>query len=185
MRNYQELFRGLKADEIKVAWRKAMRKVHPDLHPKAEFEKYNRLAQNLNEAYQAALRGEHESDFVGTDGKERTYYYNEARERAVMEKAQAAMADIEAMPDRVSFFVLGTWIWVEGVTREDTQIHETLKDHGFRYHSKREAWYWKPQGSYASFNPRKTLEQLKGKYGAQEVQSREREEEEEKMAIAA
>lgn len=182
--NYSELFKGLKADEIKVTWREQMREVHPDLHPKGEFEKWNRLAQQLNEAYQAALKGMHKTQFTGSDGKERTYYYNEAREWAVMEKAQETMKAINDMPDRVSFFVLGVWIWVEGVRREDTQIHQVLKGQGYRYHGKRGAWYWKAAGSYGTYNPRKSLNDLKRDYHAVKVEARE-EEEGEKMAIAA
>ena len=117
---------------VRNEYRKLAMRWHPDRQGgdqetmKAVNAEYERLLESLN--------GEVTK---GTDGENHTYYYNQATERAAMEKILEVLGlnltDLEVE-------MIGTWVWVGGNTREHK---EALKALSLRWHSKRQLWYWR------------------------------------------
>ncbi|MDX9743661.1 MAG: J domain-containing protein [Arcobacteraceae bacterium] len=66
--------------------------------------------------------------------------------------------------------VVGSWIWVSGDTKN---IKETLKELNFKWANKKKLWYY---GEMRGRNPQqKSMDDIKAKYGCQEVKTRARE----------
>lgn len=64
--------------------------------------------------------------------------------------------------------IVGSWVWCTG----NTYAHRaTLKTAGYRYAPRKQAWYWHSPDDAPAPHSRKTLEQIKDKYGAQTVQA--------------
>ena len=154
--------------DVKREYKRQAFKVHPDLHPASEFAKWNVAMQNLNAAYHIALQRLDNVVSVGTDGKEHTYRYNHDQEESLINAVAVAIR--AKLPSHVTVTIVGIYIWVEGLTRTDKQYHAALKDGGFRFHSKRIAWYWKPRNFRTHYNPRVSLDDLKHIYGAREIE---------------
>lgn len=58
----------------------------------------------------------------------------------------------------------GCWLWVTG----NTYPHRaTLRAAGFRFASRKKAWYWHPADAAPIGNGKKTLDQIRSKYGAE------------------
>jgi len=63
--------------------------------------------------------------------------------------------------------VVGSWIWLQGDTKP---IKDTLKELGFKWASKKKQWYY---GEMKGRNPKqKSMEDIKAKYGCQEVKTK-------------
>ena len=94
-------------EEIKNKYRKLVKQHHPDLGGDTA------TMQALNEAYEDALKGVNGQKRNREDGTTWTYKYNEADEKAVMEKIFEVLAlDME----NVEVWMIGTWLWVRGDT---------------------------------------------------------------------
>lgn len=180
--NYTTHFHNSDVGQVKATFRRLLFKVHPDRHPESEAERWNRETRDLIEAYHQALRAQDGTVYTGTDNRDHTYKYDEATENDLIE---AVARTIRAkLPERATVTIVGLWVWVEGLTRTDKDAHKTLKGEGeevegkrppdvFRFHSKRQAWYWRPAWSRARYNPDKSLSELKRYYGARVVEKEE------------
>lgn len=73
------------------------------------------------------------------------------------------------MPEEVTIWLVGTWIWVEGTTKEDKSTQNKLKELGYRWHSVRSMWYWRQQ-YYKSRYSDKSFDTLKWQYGARQYE---------------
>lgn len=165
----ETLFDGAKTvAEVKTLWRLQMLQVHPDKHAESEFAHWNKVAQELNEAYHKALKALDGAVTLDAEtGKEHTYRYNETTEQAVIDKLYATVA--AGMPEEVTIWLVGTWIWVEGTTKEDKSTQNKLKELGYRWHSVRSMWYWRQQ-YYKSRYSDKSFDTLKWQYGARQYE---------------
>ena len=154
-------FRGLDVQSVKVAYRQMVMIHHPDRGGDTEVMKA------LNEAYHISLKSAHGTTSVDEMGAEHTYRYNAEVEQAIMDKIAELL---KALPDDadVEIDIIGLWIWVTG----DTRPHKSVlgkKGCGFRWHSKRVAWYWKPYRSRSRYNPNRSLDDLRQTYGGRRV----------------
>lgn len=148
-------------EEIKARYRRLAMDLHPDRGGDAEAMKV------LNREYHEVLRKCHGTTSHQTTGEERTYYYNEAVEQAVMDK----LAEILRLNlPNVRVMLVGTWIWVDGDTKP---VRERIKSHGLRWHHKREKWYWHT-GSYRRGQSDGDFSELAAKYGYREFESNKR-----------
>ena len=153
-------------NDIKSLYRDLAFQYHPDRNPAADFEKFNRLMQQVNAEYHEALKSADRQTAKGEDGKDHTYYYNQEREQAVVDKIAEL---IKLQMDGVDIWLVGTWVWVEGNTRpyKDQLGKDGL---GLSWHSKRKMWYfrtaqYRTQYSGADFDTLKTM------YGAEKYEN--------------
>lgn len=113
------------AKEIKVAYKKASIKFHPDRNP-AGLE----MMQAINEAW-AVLKDLKEAAADGTCQSDLGDALNEALKTVL---------DL----DGLIVELCGSWIWVTG----DTKTHkEAIKEAGYKWAKKKVAWYFRPEES--------------------------------------
>jgi len=120
-----------------------------------------RTMQDINGEYLALLK--RLDGYVSTDevGKEHKYYYNPAREQSVMDKV-AELIRLR-LPDDVSIWIVGVWIWVRGNTKPVKGKIKSIE--GMKWHSKRLCWYWKPYKGKTYFSGA-SFHSLASAYGA-------------------
>ena len=165
--------------EVKNEFRRLAFRYHPDAHAASDFDKYNTIIRDIIEAYHVALSRRDGEVFTGTDEREHTYRYNRDTEDTIVD---AVARSIRAkLPASATVTIVGIYVWVEGLTSADHAAHAILKAFDeqdaegkfppsrFFFHSKRQAWYCKPVTYRARYNPTRTLDDLKGYYGASVV----------------
>lgn len=142
--------------EIKARYRDLCRAHHPDLHPH-DPDATARM-QDVNGEYRDALRGEYRKTKNDDDA-----------ENACDADAHAAetLAGIIMLPG-ILIEIVGRWIWVTG---ETYPVRAELKAAGFRFASRKVAWYWHAPEDKCR-GGKKTLEEIKTRYGARTVATR-------------
>ena len=124
--------------------------------------------QSINEAYHAKLAHQHQHDFTDSSGETRTYYYNEKRENAVIDKLSEFFAS--NVPGEA--LIVGSWIWV---LKSDEVYKKPMKELGFNWNDKRECYQWHEprknrKGGYRRTKlSDKSTDELLGYYGARKV----------------
>lgn len=135
--------------EIKAEYKRLAKVNHPDVGGDTA------TMQAINAQYEEAV--------------ERIKRYGERTEReaAAQEVPAEFVAIINAVIglDSIVVELVGAWLWATG----DTYTHkDALKAAGFKWASKKRAWYWHPANA-STLGSNKSLEQIKAKYGAQRV----------------
>ena len=131
---------------VKAAYHEAALQYHPDRNPAGA-----EMMQMVNAAYEA-LR-----DFAGAlaavpDQGEATY--PAAVNAALNAIIALAGLDIE---------VCGAWVWVSGAT----YLHRAaLKAAGFRFASKKQRWYFRPEGWRSVSRGAYSMDDIRDKYGS-------------------
>ena len=64
--------------------------------------------------------------------------------------------------------IIGTWIWVSGDT---FAVKAQLKELGFKWASKKKAWYWHPEGYVRMHKKNFTLDEIKNMHGSQTLKT--------------
>lgn len=145
-------------EEVKKLFRGLARKHHPDLGGDTE------TMQKLNASYHQMLESLDGQESFDDKGKAHNYKYRHETEQVIMDKIYAvlsvlAKAEIE---ETVEVVLIGLWVWVRGNTRA---CKDGLKELGFKWHSKRVCWYWKPYNSGRGYSSPESLGQLADRYG--------------------
>ena len=118
----------------------------------------------INLAYEAKLASLDGEVSTGSDGKERTYRYNQKVEH----EAMAKVLDLLGLSiENVVVEMIGTWVWVSGDTKP---AKELLKEHGLRWHAKRTMWYWHVAGHRTRYNGHASINDLRSYYGSREFE---------------
>jgi hypothetical protein len=181
-----EFFTSLmNVDEIKKAYRKLAMKWHPDRNNGSNES--TEMMKRINNAYHAALKGFHGKTYrpenSTPDQKEWTYYYNQKKEQSVIDKLNELIA--HDLSEDAEIWLVGFWIWVVNTNREHDK--KFMNESKMRWHTKRNAWYWKPAGKRRSrYNKRESLSGLAAKYGVEiHTPDSDKETKRERVAIAA
>ncbi len=133
--------------DIKIAYRKAAAKYHPDHNP-AGLE----MMKLVNLAYEVL------KDFEGlAEQQPNNKNYDEA-----VNDALNAIIDLG-----LEIELCGAWVWVSG----DTRPHrETLKAAGYQWTPKKARWYFRP-AEHKSFNRSSwSMDKIRETYGSSPVQ---------------
>ena len=127
---------------IKVAYRRASMKYHPDRNA-AGLE----MMKLVNQAFDVL------KDFSG-DVKEQQADYGD-----LLNEALNAIINIHTL----SIEICGAWVWVSG----DTRSHkDTLKEAGYKWASKKKLWYYRPEGFRSSSRGSLNIDEIRTKYGS-------------------
>ena len=129
-------------EAIKMAWRKACSKYHPDKGGS------NQMMQAVNEAYEALLNAEH------LDQPEEFTDYGDELNAALNAIIELAGLDIE---------ICGSWIWVSGETRTHK---DTLKAANFKWAPKKAMWHFRPDGFRSYGRGKSSMDEIRNKYGS-------------------
>lgn len=132
---------------IKTRFLELCKRYHPDLGGSHE------AMIALMAAYEERLRGEFRKSMSDDDASDAV-----AMEREVADK----VAEVIGLEGLIVELV-GRWIWATG----DTWTHRArLKASAFYWAAKKKAWYWhKPEDSVAR-GGKKSLEEIRSKYGS-------------------
>lgn len=134
--------------EIKARYRELCKLHHPDLGGSEEMMK------QVNLAYEDRLRGEFRKSYSNEEAED---YVNLEREVA------AKVAEIIGLQG-IIIELVGRWVWVTG---ETFKAKAALKSAGFFWASKKLAWYWHKAEDSCASRSKKSLEEIRLKYGSQ------------------
>ena len=125
-------------EDVKRTYRKLCKEYHPDIHGAATEE----TMKQINAEYEIAFN----------------CFKN------VHETAAEFMEIINALIhcEGVEIDLVGRWIWLTGSTY---QHRDVIKGLGFRYASKKKAWYWHNAKDACKSRKGLSLDQIKDKYG--------------------
>ncbi|HUV81762.1 MAG TPA: hypothetical protein VMW53_01615 [archaeon] len=143
--------------EIKSRYRELAMKYHPDRGGDT------RTMQDINSEYHSLLKSKHGFKWQREDGEWKEYKYNFQNEQYVVD-ALERLLDLE-LPADVEIMIIGLYIWVTGNTKP---IKEELKEIQFKWHSKRQCWYWRPAWMMSNYSGQ-PLSVLAATYGARVV----------------
>lgn len=132
--NYFE--KCISVNDVKKRYKNLAKRLHPDLGGSDEQMKA------LNAQYEKCLENRNGSTVRGTDGINREYKFDAAKERDIMEKLAELYS--KRLGDNVEIALAGTWLWITGDTKA---VKEKIKECGFRFAPLKKAWSWHP-GTY-------------------------------------
>jgi len=139
------LTKGMTAHDAKDAYYNMSKKYHPDINPAGL-----QMMKMINEAWETLrdLAGllEIEEEHTITN-------YPELLCEAIMKIIDLEGLDLE---------ICGAWLWVSGETKEHKDI---LKSSGFKYASKKQMWYYRPECKRVWSRGRVSMGQIRSKYG--------------------
>jgi len=148
-----ELGLDVSFEDIKLAYRKASAKYHPDRNP-AGLE----MMKLVNNAYQAL------SDYVaGSVGVE-----TGGEDVSLGDELNAALNAVIDLG--LTIEICGSWIWVSGDTRPHKEI---LKEANYRWAPKKLMWSF-CGGERTSSRGKMSMDDIRNRHGSQTVKNKER-----------
>lgn len=147
-------------EAVKTAYRRLAMQYHPDRNPAGLV-----MMQALNAA-RDALR-----DFRGSlDHNEAAASYGGDLNDAISHLIHALGLDLE---------ICGAWLWVSGDTKahkEHIKAFRTDTDNRFRWHSKKQKWYFAPNDykGRRRFRGNVDMDEIRDRYGSAHVQTQPR-----------
>jgi hypothetical protein len=138
---------------IKRAYRVASSLYHPDRNSAGL-----QMMQMVNEAYQVL------KDFTGcVEGVSEAEAENQDYGFTLSEALQSIIN-----LDGLDVEICGSWVWVTG----DTKAHKAiLNEAGFKWASKKVAWYLRPEGDRAKYRGKCSLDDIRERHGSQRAKS--------------
>lgn len=145
---YFEHLRTLK--EIKAEYHRLTKLHHPDVGGDTA------TMQEINRQYKEAVQ------WIAKHGEGRD---RQDAAQEVPEEFAAAVAAVVNL-DGIVLDLVGAWIWATGNTRAHK---EALKAAGYRWASRKFAWYWRPEWAAVGRGSQKSLDEIKDKYGSERI----------------
>jgi len=136
-------------EEIKSAYKKLAKIHHPDLGGDTK------TMQEINVEYAFAIAHVIKGSNLSEDEIESEILSSEEYRRAIEKIIHLKGIVIEAV---------GAWIWVTGDTKP---VKAILKEAGFYFASKKIAWYFRTAEYKVSRGGKKTLDEIRSKYGSE------------------
>lgn len=148
-------------ESVKKTYRRLCKEYHPDLHG----GKFEDEMKQINAEYEIAFncfKNVHET------AEDSTKTYTSSTDST--ETAAEFMGIINALIhcEGVEIDLVGRWIWLTGNTY---QYKDTIKELGFRYASKKKAWYWHTAEDVCKSRKGLSLDQIKDKYGCERFET--------------
>ena len=145
-------------EDVKKTYRKLCFKYHPDIYKGDNGE----TMQQINAEYEIAFemyKNKHaaKAEQKGTAGSAEA----QAQSTEVPEMFKKIINGLVGC-DGVQIDIVGTWVWLTG----NTYAHkDKIKQLGFKWANKKKAWYWHSPEEKKSTHSKKTLDEIKQKYG--------------------
>ncbi|MGE6218954.1 J domain-containing protein [Nubsella zeaxanthinifaciens] len=140
-------------EEVKAMYKKLAKQFHPDLG--GDTVAMQEINREFAFASAQAIKGE------GNKSEEEV-----AEEIRLSEEYRKAIAKVIHL-DGIVVEVVGYWIWVTGDTYP---WRATLKQAGFMFAPKKMAWYFRTADYAVSKGGKKSLDEIREKYGSEKLQ---------------
>ena len=145
---------NLNPQDTKTAYRAACKKYHPDINPAGED-----MMKIVNQAFDVL------KDYTGEIKSEQSDYTLWGTSGDLLNDALNAILGLSGL----MIEICGSWVWVTGETR----LHkDLLKTAGFKWASKKQAWYFRPEEFCSRSKGTKSFEEIRAKYGTQSPYSK-------------
>jgi hypothetical protein len=138
-------------EELKKQYRELCRAHHPDLGGNEETMKL------INIEYERLVRSGAYAEEMSRTGSDEDI---EAAFREVLEKLTVLSGLV--------LEICGSWLWVTGNTY---QHKESLKSNGFKFASKKLAWFWRPDEAKSRNRKPLSLEEIRERHGSKVIHS--------------
>ena len=150
-------------EDVKKTYKKLAVKYHPDLNKDTDTTK---VMAEINNEYEKAFerfKNIHSSNKTEQTESGTTSEYNTAETPEMFKDIINSLIHC----DGVQIDIVGSWVWLTG----DTFTHkDTIKGLGFKWASKKKAWYWHTD-DYKCRRSNMSLDEIKNKYGCQSVKT--------------
>ena len=155
-------------EELRKQYKNLLKKFHPDNGGSEE------AAKQINTEYEhlfKILKNKHDTQQQNTaSGNESAYsknMYDWENDKAIREMLEKIINF-----DGIEIEIIGAWIWVSG----NTYIHKKqLKEYGFKYASKKKAWYFHTETFRKTSHKKLSMDDIRNYYGTTKVQRDQRE----------
>ncbi len=137
-------------EAVKTAWRKACKQYHPDKGGSLE------QMQLVNLAYDTLKT----NDFWTSSDIRRT-----KNDTPLTESLQKKLDNIRHIPG-INIELCGTWIWITGETRSAKGF---LKVNGFKFSSKKSAWYYHNDKTRSKGRGKFSLDEIRVYHGTMDL----------------
>lgn len=145
-------------EDVKHRYYELVRRYHPDKPENGEAEQ--EILKVVNSEYEMAFK-RFKNIHRSAEGET---YTKEADETP--QQFKDIINKIIRM-DGINIEVCGSWIWITGNTRP---YKDYLKEQGFRWSPKKEAWHWHT-GDYKKWSKQElSLNEIRAKYGSHTVE---------------
>lgn len=150
------------AREAKSLYRKLCRQYHPDM----SGEDTTAIMQEINVEFATAFADLQHKEARQQNTKAKNNNANNTAEQA----AERFMHIIQKLVrcEGLTIEIVGDWIWLSGATYKYLRCIKSL---GFKYSTKQKRYYYTEDYSRKSGGSRFTYDQIKEKYGYQEIQT--------------
>ena len=133
-------------ETTKQAYRAVCKKYHPDVNPAGED-----MMKVVNQAFDAL------KNFSG-ELKSQQADYGDCLNEALNKILGLAGLNVE---------ICGAWVWITGNTKDHKN---TLKEAGYKWASKKKAWYYRPEEFRSKSRGKSSLDDIREKYGSSKPQ---------------
>lgn len=141
-------------DELKREFRRLAVIHHPDKG--GSTETMQQISSDYDQMFIILKDRHNERAAADTTGKTKTTDEAPEEFREIIEKL--------IHMDSIVVEICGSWLWLSGNTFE---YREELKKAGCKWASKKKMWYWHPEGEEVIGRGRKSMDEIRAKYGSQ------------------
>lgn len=158
-------------EQIKTRYRELAQKFHPD-HAGGS----NEIMKEINLQYEQQKGRK----FTGVNHETKKTYEQTFDPFDGYREIITALINISG----IEIELIGTWLWVTGVKKEDKEKQAILKELGFKFSGKKLAWYYH-SGQYRKKSKKNlSIDEIRNMYGSEKVNRDQDKEKENKQAIA-
>lgn len=150
-------------NELKKAFKRLIMKNHPDRG--GDTATCQAINAEYDKVMKALINGESDANY-GRNGDKYNFWESKEERTEIEIKVKQAIEAIIAL-DGLEIEVVGVWVWVSGETKKHK---EELKKAGYHWHPKKAKWAF--AGKKSSGRGSMSMEEVREKYGSQEVQKR-------------
>ena len=153
-------------EELRKQYKELLKQYHPD-----NANGSTEATQEINAEYDRlfkVLKDKHESRQTETDGAKADFnkkYYDFSEDKALREMLQNIIRF-----SNINIEVCGSWIWCFN----SYEYRKELKELGFKYASKKQAWYWHTEAFRKKGKKALSMNEIRNYYGSTEAQTEER-----------